>query len=125
MSDMIAWIAAEAERPGLKPDAGFPWRRRKDARAEEVPVQELPAHQFGAGSSPGVADSTMDVEPSAEEAQRVAHMVNACDEIREAYERERRIYRRRTVAMLRRYMRYSIETGVCRRCWAESSFERK
>jgi hypothetical protein len=37
--------------------------------------------------------------------------VDACDEIREAYERERRIYRGRTVAMLRRYMRYSIETG--------------
>jgi hypothetical protein len=34
--------------------------------------------------------------------------------IPEAYweeERERRIYRARTVTMLRRYMRYSIETG--------------
>jgi len=28
MSDMIAWIAAEAERPGPKPDTGFPWRWR-------------------------------------------------------------------------------------------------
>ena len=111
MSDMIAWIAAEAERPGLKPDTGFPWRRRKEARTDEVPVQELPAHQFGAGSSPAVAESAKDVEPSAEEEQKVAQMVDACDEIREVYGRERRIYRGRTVAMLRRYMRYSIETG--------------
>jgi len=111
MSDMIAWIAAEAERPGLKPDTGFPWRRRKEARTDELPVQELPAHQFGVGSSPTVAESAKDVEPSAEEEQKVAQMVDACDEIREAYERERRIYRGRTVAMLRRYMRYSIETG--------------
>src|SRR5579864_7139819 len=111
MSDMIAWIAAEAERPGPKTDTGFPWRRGKDTRTEEVPVQELPAHQFGACSSPPVAESSKDVEPSAEETQRVAQMVDACDEIREAYERERRIYRGRTVAMLRRYMRYSIETG--------------
>jgi hypothetical protein len=111
MSDMIAWIAAEAEQTGPEPDTGFPWRRRKDARTEEVPVQELPAHQFGACSSPPVAESAKDVEPSAEETQKVAQMVDACDEIREAYERERRIYRGRTVAMLRRYMRYSIETG--------------
>ena len=111
MSDMIAWIAAEAERPEPKPDTGFPWRRRREARTEEVPVQALPAHQFGPGSSPAVAESAKDVEPSAEEAQRVAQMMDACDEIREAYERERRIYRGRTVAMLRRYMRYSIETG--------------
>jgi hypothetical protein len=80
MSDMIAWIAAEAEQPGLKPNTGFPWRRRKDERTEEVPVQELPAHQFG-GSSPAVTESAKDVEPSAEE--RVAQMVDACDEIRE------------------------------------------
>lgn len=31
--------------------------------------------------------------------------------LHEAYEGERRIYRSRTVAMLRHYMRYSIETG--------------
>ena len=29
----------------------------------------------------------------------------------EDYERERRVYRGRTIAMLRRYMRYSMETG--------------
>ena len=89
MSDMIAWIAAEAERPEPKPNTGFPWRRRKDERTEEVPVQELPSHQFGASSSPPVAESTKNVEPSAEETQKVAQMVDACDEILEAYERER------------------------------------
>ena len=103
MSDMIAWIAAEAERPEPKPNTGFPWRRRKDERTEEVPVQGLPSHQFGASSSPPVAESTKNVEPSAEETQKVAQMVDSCDEILEAYERERRIYRGRTVAMMRRY----------------------
>ena len=99
------------ERPEPKPDTGFLWRRRKEVRTEQVPVQGLPSHQFRADSSPAVAESAKVVEPSAEEAQKVAQMVDACDEIREAYERERRIYRGRTVAMLRRYMRYSIETG--------------
>ncbi len=131
MSDMIAWIAAEAERPELKAGGKFLVRRRKDALAEDVPVQGLPAHQYGvggenphfspqrarremghpAGRAPAVEESAKDVEPAGEETQGIAEMVDACDEIREAYERERRIYRRRTVAMLRRYMRYSIETG--------------
>jgi len=111
MSNMIGWIAAEAERPELPAGAGFQWPRRKDARLEEVPVQRLPAHQFAARPSPPLAENGKDEVPAVEETQRLAQMVDACDEIREAYERERRIYRGRTVAMLRRYMRYSIETG--------------
>ena len=132
MSNLIAWIAAEAERPEVKAGGEFLVRRRKDALAEDVPVQALPAHQYGvgggdphfspqrarremghpaAGRAPAVEESAKDVEPAGEKTQGIAEMVDACDEIREAYERERRIYRRRTVAMLRRYMRYSIETG--------------
>jgi len=30
-------------------------------------------------------------------------------------------YRRRTVALLRRYARASVEVGGCRRCWDASS----
>jgi len=111
MSNMIAWIAAEAERPEPKGGAGFPWPRRKDARTEEVPVEGLPAHQFAGRPSPPLEERAKDAAPAAEEMQGLAQMVDACDEVREAYERERRIYRGRTVAMLRRYMRYSIETG--------------
>jgi hypothetical protein len=110
MSNMIAWIAAEAEGPEIKLGAEFAWPCRKDDRTEEVPVEELPAHQFGARPFPPIAEGA-DGVPAAKETQGIAQMVDACDEIREAYERERRIYRGRTVAMLRRYMRYSIETG--------------
>jgi len=97
MSRMIE-IAAETERPEMGADAGFPRRTR---HLEDKPSAEhLPAHQF-----PGkVAKATPEVPewaatpplPSGEEEDR---------------ERERRTYRGRTVAMLRRYMRYSIETG--------------
>jgi hypothetical protein len=116
MSNLIAWIAAEAERPEVKAGGEFLVRRRKDALAEDVPVQRLPAHQYGVGGEnphPVAESATRVGHPACvgEETQGIAEMVDACDEIREAYERERRIYRRRTVAMLRRYMRYSIETG--------------
>jgi len=138
MSNMIAWIAAEAERPELKVGAGFPLIRRKERQRQGVDVQRLPAHQFAAlgedshpvansatrvghpaaGENPHFSQTTREVGhpendavPAMEQTQEIAEMVDACDEIREAYERERRIYRRRTVAMLRRYMRYSIETG--------------
>ena len=40
-------------------------------------------------------------------------------------ERERRIYRARTVAMLRRYMRYSIETGRLPSILGREFFERR
>lgn len=106
MSNMIAWIVAEGERLGLEASSGYP-RQRK----EEISVQGLPAHQFAARPFAPSVGSPKEVAPSAEEEERVAQMVDSCDEIREAYERERRTYRGRTVAMLRRYMRYSMETG--------------
>ena len=118
MSNLIAWIAAEAERPEVTLGAGVPQRRRRqEERTEQVSVGELPAHQFaireGENPHPVAESATRVGQPACvgEETQGIAEMVDACDEIREAYERERRIYRRRTVAMLRRYMRYSIETG--------------
>jgi len=62
----------------------------------------LPAHQFPAHKLPAEAEAVPEfVQPTWHEQQAV-------DEDRE---RERRTYRGRTVAMLRRYMRYSIETG--------------
>lgn len=96
MSNVIAWIAAEAERPKIGTSAGFPRRQHME---EKPPARQLPAHQFPARAE------TQGLEEQALEQQRRA-VEDPGD-----YDRERRIYRGRTVAMLRRYMRYSIETG--------------
>ena len=101
MSETIGWIAAQAEGPKYTQDTTS--RRRRKA---EGPIEELRAHQF-----PAAAESESNVgEQSAPEswqpAPRDLHW-------RPNYEddRQRQIYRRRTVGMLRKYMRYSIETG--------------
>ena len=100
MSDMVAWIAAQAEWPKVNGGGEGPWRRRKKARADDVVVQGLPAHWFPATPCAPVAESGKDETATEEALERIRDQ-----------EQERRIYRGRTVAMLRRYMRYSIETG--------------
>ncbi len=99
MSRMIE-IAAEAERPDIGAGAGFPRRTR---HLDEKPETEyLPSHQFPAKA----AEATPEIlEPIAEAPPPPPRGVE------EDRERQRRTYRGRTVAMLRRYMRYSIETG--------------
>lgn len=109
MSTVIQ-IAAEAERPGIAASVELSQRRRareEDSRAkhqlpERLRPEDLPAHQFpGEGAAcPEVVQPEVD-QPS-------WHARQALEEDRE---RERRTYRGRTVAMLRRYMGYSIETG--------------
>lgn len=96
MSDVIAWMAAEAERPEMGTNPGFPRRTRH--RDEHPWAPRLPAHQIpiASTSTPPIA------EPTSFERRELEN---------EDRERERRTYRGRTVAMLRRYMRYSIETG--------------
>ena len=100
MSGVIE-ISAEAERPETGARAGFPRRTRH----EEKPLAgQLAAHQFPAREHTDEAgEETLDGILEGDSQQRR-------DE-EEDRERERRIYRGRTVAMLRRYMRYSIETG--------------
>src|SRR5450631_3219472 len=88
-------ICAEAERPDIPADSGFP--RRARSLEERPPERNLRAHQFPAKA-----------EVEHEEVRPSWHERQAVEEDRE---RERRTYRGRTVAMLRRYMRYSIETG--------------
>ena len=101
MSEMIAWMAAEAERP----ESGFPRRTRhmEERPAENSSLQVFTYEVRESRLAGKAAESTQ--EPleldSFEQRQRVA----------EDRERERRTYRGRVVAMLRRYMRYSIETG--------------
>jgi hypothetical protein len=112
-------IAAEAERPESGAGAGFPRRTRHldeessagDRSLQRRPVQPLPiehflVHPLPVHSFPAKAEEMLEAiaEPTAEMAQQQ----QSVDEDRE---RERRTYRGRTVAMLRRYMRFSIETG--------------
>ena len=76
----------------------------------EVPNSPQRAEGHGGSQNP---------HPVAEGATRVGHpeiensnpLEGAIPELSWEEERERRIYRARTVTMLRRYMRYSIETG--------------
>ena len=159
MNDMIAWIAAEAERPE---DVEVPRRGRSVEDVKGV-VREVRSHQFPSrgvtGESraqyPPFAKNAKDGAPSvlplpepsvshptpsavsvpkasefptttfpasplpAEDAGNGAPTeslvpVESAEEVEDRVrrdEKERRIYRGRTVAMLRRYMRYSIETG--------------
>jgi hypothetical protein len=165
VSDMIAWIAAEAEPPAGPGGEGFPLRKRRTGNGDEEksPVERLVAHQFPAkspllakcvrngapGENPHPSKSAKGgaaeaVEPSpgsanpgfanpgfanpgfankakggaAEGHEPASPELSAAEwlleQAREQYredDRQRRAYRGRTVAMLRRYMKYSIETG--------------
>jgi len=84
MSDTVEWIAAEAEEQ--KPFTGT------EAHGPEQEPFTTEGHR-----GEQTAFITQGAETYSEESWEV--------------ERERRIYRARTVAMLRRYMRYSLETG--------------
>ena len=96
MNDRIAWIAAEADEMGIVPDAGLP-KRKEEERSEEMPQLEgLRAHNFPASVPTWEGGYHTFGPESTEEIDR---------------EKQRRTYRGRTVAMLRRYLRYSIETG--------------
>jgi predicted DNA-binding protein (UPF0251 family) len=140
MINSIAGIAAEGDRAKEGEGAEFLQKRQKgDSAGQAFSVQELrvadlsvagisltpqeianlPVHQFPAKpavqAAPPVAsevkeaedvDRTLQQTQAVEQAESAQEEVEFCDD-----DRERRIYRGRTVAMLRRYMRYSIETG--------------
>jgi hypothetical protein len=133
----IAWIAAEAEGPEeIKERLPALGREGKGAPSIELSVQGLVAHQFparvvtneGAEVPPFAKDAkggpaSALVEPSLVEPSLVEPFADECSipELLETAaeaqdrtfheDRERRVYRARTVQMLRRYLRYSIETG--------------
>ncbi len=106
----VAWIAAEAERPA----GGLEGSRRRNAedisdspqgarRNTGESLDEVEFQQQDASTVSG-EDAAVGVGKSAEELENAAWALYE-------QQRKRRIYRARTVAMLRRYMRYSIETG--------------
>jgi len=89
-------IAAEAERPD-EARAGIVSRPKAGDQPSGDVTENLPVHQF-----------PVETEAAQEIVLQTWHARQAALEDRE---RERRTYRGRVVAMLRRYMRYSIETG--------------
>jgi hypothetical protein len=77
-----------------------------------------PSIDWIAGEAREGVEESQNPHPVAEDATRVGHPDRQPDQSSDGArddeyesERERRIYRSRTVTMLRKYMRYSIETG--------------
>lgn len=89
MSAVVEWIAAQAEDPEVELEDSA--SEEEDAETGVLPHESLSEEAL---SEAGWAQDE-----------------SAYDEEAYAEERHRRIYRGRTVAMLRRYLRYSIETG--------------
>src|SRR6267154_2578311 len=102
MNHVISWLAAQAEGPDKAADGfRFPWRERRDGPKKEVSAikfraQLAPTHQF---PSPA-CDSKLGEE---ERGQILDDPLDRNPDLR--------AYRGITVAMLRRYLRVSLETG--------------
>jgi DNA-directed RNA polymerase specialized sigma24 family protein len=139
MTSPTARVEAQAETTETCiPKSGLGAHRAKNADPLPQPLLEnLPKHSFpaaitarvektnegAAAAEPAGAAASGRVNSSRVDSSRAACRVDnrradpchsrhwqTADEVH-AREQERRIYRGRTVAMLRRYMRYSIETG--------------
>lgn len=128
MNTTVDGIAAEASSLGNTEELP-----RAVCKESQIPLDELPAHSFGKAEEHGEArecgspdenppygcgetqgPSTAQVDPLCESTFSAQDDRAGEQEDYEQdweTERERRVYRARTVAMLRRYMRYSIETG--------------
>jgi len=110
MSEMIPFIAAAGERPG---GATNPEYSRRGRSKGTVPIDNLPAHRHpGKDAADFLPAEARDTDVS-QHRRDVGHASEERSRAADEYEkdRQRRIYRGRTAAMLRRYMRYSIETG--------------
>ena len=120
MNDLAEFIAA-VERAKWGSDEDEPRVGGGQPSIEDLPVHGFPGKRVQSGGLEG-----QNPHPVAENATRVGdppleQPLNALPEEGNGYgerlemepeeERERRIYRGRTVGMLRRYMKYSIETG--------------
>lgn len=106
---LIQCITAEAEKVG--PPAYPSHEPRRDQRLED-----LPAHSFPRQRRDAPAHETLSTSALRERAETAvyAYPSRVPPESRSRdYEevRRRRTYRGRTITMLRRYMRYSMETG--------------
>lgn len=110
MSEMIAWMAAEAEKPKTEENSGLLQNRRKAS----VDVDSLPAHTFGESPAEDCSEERRDAVFGGLSEENISPYEPDLDRRNETifeFNRRQRIYRGRTVRMLRRYMRHSIETG--------------
>jgi hypothetical protein len=120
MSGLIAGLAIGAARVEIAASAEFSGSRPEPG--EKPAVQDLPVHQFPAKPGQRLAE-TEELSSVLARPDLVAPALPLPDAGRstipsfeshqemEDRERARRIYRGRTVEMLRRYLRYSIEAG--------------
>jgi len=119
MKEMIDWIGAEADRVE---DSRVVRRRGRFAHEgiPELTTEGTEGHGGSQNPHPVAEDATRVGHPQISRLDEIGHPGRedpdsvedaAIPELSWEEERERRIYRARTVTMLRRYMRYSIETG--------------
>jgi hypothetical protein len=130
MNDLIPGLRAEAERVKIAASAELPGHRRQPEEkpagqglpAHQSPTHQFPAHQFPAHQfPPKAARATEDIGESSsglampalegKDAPATSPPFESRRADEEDRDRARRTYRGRTVAMLRRYLRYSIEAG--------------
>lgn len=104
----IAGIAAGAVRAGGQAELS-----RQQRMGEKAAVQGLPTHQFPAKRVPahGEADEVSPGLAMKDGARATSSAFESRRADAEDRDRARRIYRGRTVGMLRRYLRYSVEAG--------------
>ena len=122
MNDMIPEDIAKAGRVKDAIVLSPPWPPvvvPESSRADKCKPEGLPVHQFPATGSMAREDSIC-VWPEADDAVVTMPVLQAHDEAVEPAPEldgaldpnpDLRAYRRRTVNMLRRYLRYSLETG--------------
>lgn len=119
MTDLVEWIAAEAEKPiGSGSISSVEARRLHDSRRDAGATLRARGDEGSQNPHPSASSGQASWQDRPEEGQlqgqdqypEVSEDQNSGWE-GDDEERKRRIYRKRTVAMLRRYMRYSIETG--------------
>jgi hypothetical protein len=115
MNDVVAWIRAEAEQPESDEEGGQREETSEGSGAAFPPFAENAKDGAPADHLPATSPlPATDAENGAPGASLVPASFESAEEVEDRRyqdDRERRVYRGRTVAMLRRYMRYSIETG--------------
>ena len=110
VSARMVGITSEAEAVEIHAgadDSRRPVRSEKPA-VEELAAPQFPAQQSAAQQLPAESGTAEEIEQAAPETVAEPHLGRVELEDRE---RVQRIYRGRTVGMLRRYLRYSIEAG--------------
>jgi DNA-directed RNA polymerase specialized sigma24 family protein len=105
VSGVIAWLAAEADRTGRNEigDSG------RGVPGQELREQAFPGQDYGSFSESQLPHFWQKRPEAGHPTEAESDQWWRTEDSEE--QRQRRIYRGRTVAMLRKYMQYSIETG--------------